>query len=132
MDLCNIRYPDNSFDAIICCHVLEHIVDERKAISELYRILKPRGWAILQVPIALSIESTYEDYSLTSPSERTRAFGHAGHVRIYGRDYKDRLEQIGFSVDVFEWCNEKDSFGGQENKFGLIENECVLLASKPA
>lgn len=131
MDICAIQFPDNSFDAIICNHVLEHIVDDRKAMSELYRVLKPGGWAILQVPISLALESTYEDFSITTASGREEAFGQEDHVRLYARDYKDRLEDIGFKVEVFLWLAEAEDFGGQNNKFGLNEKEGLYKAVKP-
>jgi SAM-dependent methyltransferase len=131
IDITNISYDDNSFDFIICNHVLEHIIDDRKAMAELYRILKPGGRAILQVPISASLESTYEDSSIITPLERERAFGQADHVRIYARDYEQRLEQVGFAVDIFEWSANNHCFGGQKNKFGLIEAERVYCARKP-
>lgn len=131
MDITDISCRDNSFDTIICNHVLEHIIDDRKAMSELYRILKPGGWAILQVPISASLESTYEDFSIITPLERERVFGQADHVRIYARDYAQRLEQAGFAVDIFEWSANNHYFGGQKNKFGLIEDEPVYCARKP-
>lgn len=131
MDLCDIQFADNSFDAIICNHVLEHIVDDRRALSELYRVLKPGGWVILQVPISLSLEATYEDCSVTTTSAREQAFGQADHVRIYARDYKDRLEQSGFSVEVFQWSTESRDFGGEKNRFGLNKDESVYRAIRP-
>jgi predicted SAM-dependent methyltransferase len=116
---------------IICNHVLEHIIDERRAMYELYSILKQGGWAILQVPISVSLESTYEDFSIITPSEREQVFGQADHVRIYARDYTQRLEQVGFAVDIFDWTANNHCFGGQKNKFGLIEDERVYCARKP-
>jgi ubiquinone/menaquinone biosynthesis C-methylase UbiE len=131
MDLTNIELPDARFDAIICCHVLEHVVDDHKAISELYRVLKPGGWAILQVPISPN-SATYEDCSIVEPSEQERAFGQQGHVRIYGMDYLDRLQRAGLTVKVFRWQSESERFGGRENIFGLIENEPLFFARRPA
>lgn len=130
MDITNIHFPDNSFDSIICNHVLEHIIDDRKAMSELYRTLKAGRWSILQVPLSLSLEKTYEDFSITSATGRERAFGRGDHVRIYAKDYKDRLEQAGFKVDVFKWITESENFGGRTNRFGLNEEECLFLVSK--
>lgn len=130
MDITNIQFPDNFFDAIICNHVLEHIIDDRKAMSELYRTLKAGGWAILQVPLSLSLEKTYEDFSITTTAGREEAFGQMDHVRIYARDYKDRLEQAGFKVNVFKWVTEAEGFGGRKNRFSLVEEECVFHASK--
>ena len=95
------------------------------------RVLTPGGWAILQVPMSLSSESTYEDFSIRTASGREQAFGQADHVRIYGRDYKDRLDRAGFMVSVFKWTTEPDRFGGPGNRFGLNEEEDVYVATKP-
>ncbi len=130
MDITDIQFPDDSFDAIICNHVLEHIIDDGKAMSELYRTLKPGGWAILQVPISLTLEKTYEDFSLTTIRAREEAFGQGDHVRIYAQDYQDRLAQAGFKVNVFKWVTEAKNFGGRWNVFGLIEEECVYFVGK--
>ena len=130
MDITNIQFPDNFFDSIICNHVLEEIIDDRKAMSELYRTLKAGRWAILQVPLSLSLEKTYEDFSITSTAGREKAFGLRENVRIYAKDYKDRLERTGFEVDTFKWVTESENFGGRRNRFGLIEEECLFLANK--
>jgi len=100
MDITDIKYPDDSFDVIICNHVLEHIIDDYKAMSELYRVLKPEGWAVLLVPLYQNLEKTYENSSITSPEEREKAFGQKDHVRIYGFDYAQRLEKSGFKVNI--------------------------------
>jgi len=97
MDITDIRYPDESFDVIMCNHVLEHVVDDAKAMREFYRTLKKGGWAILLVPI-VDMDKTYEDFSITTDSEREKAFGQYDHVRRYGRDYVDRLKAAGFNV----------------------------------
>ena len=94
MDITDIQYPSNSFDVIYCSHVLEHIPNDRQAMRELCRVLRPDGWAILQVPIL--VESTLEDPTVTSPEERERLYGQHDHVRAYGLDYKDRLVEAGF------------------------------------
>ncbi len=96
LDITDIDMPDASFDVIYCSHVLEHIPDDHKAMSELYRVLKPGGWAILLVPSNRK-GLTIEDFGL-SPAERLRRYGQADHVRIYGRDYRDRLERAGWGV----------------------------------
>jgi SAM-dependent methyltransferase len=131
MDVTDIHFPDGSFDAIICNHVLEHVIDDRKAVLELFRVLRPGGWAILQVPVSLSLNSTYEDSSITTPAAREQAFGQRDHVRIYAEDYAARLAQAGFQVNAFKWTAEAEHFGGARNTFGLIEEESVYLASKP-
>lgn len=104
-DITGTSFADNSFDLIFCSHVLEHIEDDNKAMRELRRILKPEGVAILLVPIKDTfngkiIHETFEDFSITAPDEREKVFGQSDHVRIYGRDYKDRLEHAGFQVTI--------------------------------
>jgi SAM-dependent methyltransferase len=132
MDLTGIPFPDSTFDAIICNHVLEHIVDDAKAIAELFRVLRPGAWAILQVPFSPAIDATYEDFSITDSAGRVRAFGQHDHVRIYAMDYVDRLEQAGFAVELFRWRADARGYGGEQNKFGLIEREVVFFASRKA
>jgi predicted SAM-dependent methyltransferase len=129
MDITEIKYEDNSFDVIICNHVFEHIPDDRRAMSELYRVLKPAGWAILQVPISLLLNKTYEDSTVTTPEEREKVFGQSNHVRIYGKDYKDRLKKVGFSVEVYNFARE---FGESTmHKYGLVKEEDIYICSKP-
>ena len=130
MDITDIQFPDESFDAIICNHVLEHIIDDGKAMSELYRTLKPGGWAILQVPLSLTLKNTYEDASITTEAAREQAFGQNDHVRIYAADYKDRLTHAGFTVEVFKWVDEAENFGGRRNLFGLNEDESVFFCQQ--
>lgn len=98
MDITDIHYPENSFDAIYCSHVLEHVPEDRKAMREFHRVLRPGGWAILMVPLAA--EPTDEDLSVTDPKERARRFGRHDHVRLYGPDFADRLREAGFEVSV--------------------------------
>ena len=100
MDICDIQYPDNSFDAIYCSHVLEHVPDDKQAMREFYRVLKTNGWAILNVPITR--EKTFEDPSIVDPKERLKAFGQEDHVRCYGQDYVDRLRDSGFDVEIIK------------------------------
>lgn len=98
MDLTDIPEDDATFDVIYCSHVLEHIPDDRKAIAECFRVLKPGGWAILLVPICG--DTIVEDPTITDPRERERRFGQHDHVRIYGRDYVTRLAGAGFDVET--------------------------------
>ncbi len=128
LDATNINYSDNSFDVIICSHVLEHIPDDLKAMQELYRVLKVGGWGVLQVPISISIDKTYEDFSVTTPEERKRVFGQADHVRIYARDYVDRLKAAGFTVKTY---NHADKFGALDaEKYGLEKNDNLYIVCK--
>ncbi len=97
-DICKLPFKDEEFDVILCNHVLEHIPDDTKAIQELYRVLQKGGMAILQIPQDLSRGKTFEDDSITDKKERAKIFGQYDHVRIYGRDYFDKLRSIGFTV----------------------------------
>jgi len=128
MDITDMKYEDDSFDVVICNHVLEHISDDRKAMAELYRVLKPNGWAILQVPISLSLYQTYEDPLVKSPEEREKIFGQNDHVRIYAKDYQDRLKEAGFSVEIYSFA---EGFGESAiRKYGLIKDENIYICSK--
>lgn len=104
-DICNLPFTDNEYDVIFCNHVLEHIPNDTKAMQELYRVLKPGGMAILQIPQDLNRETTFEDDSITDPQERARIFGQYDHVRIYGRDYFEKLRYIGFKVDEVNYTS---------------------------
>ena len=97
-DICNLPFEDNKYDVILCNHVLEHIPDDTKAMQELYRVLKPGGMAILQIPQDLNRAVTFTDDTITNQKERAEIFGQYDHVRIYGRDYFDKLRSIGFTV----------------------------------
>jgi SAM-dependent methyltransferase len=98
MDITDIGYPDGSFDVIYCSHVLEHVDDDRRAMQELHRVLRPGGWAIVLVPVMG--DRTFEDPQIVEPRERERAFGQEDHVRRYGLDIVERLQEAGFSVEV--------------------------------
>lgn len=97
-DIMNLSFDDGSFDIIICIHVLEHVEDDRKAMSELYRILKKKGFALIDVPIDINRQETYENSSITTPEERAKEYWQWDHMRLYGRDFPDRLRDAGFIV----------------------------------
>jgi predicted SAM-dependent methyltransferase len=119
MDIMEIQYSDEAFDIIICNHVLEHVIDDIKAMKEIYRVLKKGGWAILLVPIA-NIEKTYEDETITSDGGRFWAFGQGNHIRKYGKDYEERLKSVGFNVKIIG----SDELAGDDGieKMRLKEN----------
>lgn len=102
-DICNLPFKENEFDIILCNHVLEHIPDDTKAMQELYRVLKPGGMGIFQIPQDLSRATTFEDNSITDKKERAKIFGQYDHVRIYGRDYFDKLRSVGFKVNEIDY-----------------------------
>jgi len=97
-DICDLPFANDTYDVILCNHVLEHIPDDIKAMQELYRVLKPGGMGIFQIPQDLSRAETFADNTITDAKERARIFGQYDHVRIYGRDYFDKLRRIGFTV----------------------------------
>jgi len=105
-DICDLPFDDNSFDVVFCNHVLEHIPDDTKAMQELYRVLKNDGFGIFQIPQDLSRAITFEDDSITDPKERAKIFGQYDHVRVYGRDYFDKLRSIGFKVDEVDYTKK--------------------------
>jgi SAM-dependent methyltransferase len=128
VDITNIPFKENYFDVILCNHVLEHIIDDRKAMSELYRVMKIGQWGIFQVPIDYSRKMTYEDFTITAPKDRKKAFGQSDHVRIYGQDYKDRLKSAGFNVIQDEYIK---SFTSEELfRFGLKTSHLIYFCSK--
>lgn len=129
MDITAIALTGNYFDCIICYHVLEHILDDQRAMAELFRVLKPGGWSILQSPVDHTLDTTYEDSAITSPDERERAFGQNDHVRIYGKDYKDRLEQAGFRVHIDNYVEELGELAIK--RYVLMRDEKIYLCTKP-
>ena len=98
MDITNIPFPDNSFDIVYCSHVMEHVVEDRKAFKEFYRVLAPNGWAIFLVPIKMDQRTDEDHPSVASPKEREKRFGQSDHVRMYGWDFRNRVEETGFQV----------------------------------
>ena len=102
-DICDLPFKDNEFDIIFCNHVLEHIPDDTKAMQELFRVLKPGGFGVFQIPQDLKREITFEDDSIVDKKERAKIFGQYDHVRIYGRDYFKKLRSIGFKVEEVDY-----------------------------
>lgn len=98
LDVQKMDFPDNTFDVVICCHVIEHVDHDDQAMREIYRVLKPGGFAVLQVPLALNLEKTIEDRTLATDKERKLKFGQVDHVRLYGMDYIEKLKAAGFRL----------------------------------
>lgn len=127
-DICNLPFEDNSFDIILCNHVLEHIPNDIKAIKELYRVMKPGGWGIFQIPQDLKRDITFEDNSITDKKERAKIFGQYDHVRVYGRDYFDKLRSIGFKVEEVDYTSTLSK--SEIVKYCLEEDEIIPVVYK--
>ncbi|WPR70205.1 class I SAM-dependent methyltransferase [Flavobacterium sp. NG2] len=120
-DITAIPEDENTFDLIICYHVLEHVIEDRKAMNELYRILKPTGTLLVQTPFKEG--DIYEDYSITTKEERLKHFEQEDHVRIYSVEgLKNRLTKSGFKVEIKPF--KKDTF------YGLTDNEIIFVLKK--
>ncbi len=129
MDLMRMPFPVNTFDVIICSHVLEHIVDDQQGMRELFRVLKVGGWAILQAPIALSLQTTYENPALTNEQDRIREFGQRDHLRLYALDYLDRLKCAGFTVRIFS--RAKSLARSCVEDMRLMKSRIFIFVQKP-
>ncbi len=127
-DICDLPFKDNSFDFIICNHVLEHIPDDTKAMQELYRVLAPSGTAIVQVPYDAKREITFEDNTITDQSERTRIFGQYDHLRVYGMDYFKKLSSIGFEVNALDYTSSISS--DDIERYRLCKGELLPVCKK--
>ncbi len=127
-DICNLPFEDNEYDVILCNHVLEHIPDDTKAMQELYRVLKPGGMGIFQIPQDLTRKVTFEDDSITDKKERAKIFGQYDHVRVYGRDYFEKLRSIGFKIKEVDYTKilSKDDVA----KYCLAKGEIIPVVSK--
>ncbi|MGB2475949.1 MAG: class I SAM-dependent methyltransferase [Flavobacteriaceae bacterium] len=127
-DICALPFEKNTFDLVLCNHVLEHVIDDRKAIRELYRVLKKGGTLIAQVPLDEKRRDTFQDDTITDPKERSRVFGQYDHVRIYGNDYYQRLKAAKFDAKPIDFLAELNE--EEKHRFALPKNECVPVAVK--
>ena len=127
-DIVNLPFNDNSFDVIFCNHVLEHVQDDTKAMKELFRVMKKGGMGIFQVPQDLNRDVTFEDNSITDPKERAKIFGQYDHVRVYGRDYFDKLRSIGFNVEEVNYSQKISS--ELSSRYRLMEGELLPVVFK--
>ena len=128
MDVLNIPFEDNTFDVVFCNHVMEHVTSDLKAMSEIYRVLKPDGWAIMQSPVYPDIEKTLEDPSITDPREREQIYGQNDHLRKFGRDYGERIKRAGFKVtedNFLEELSEK-----VRTRYALPNEEIIYFCEK--
>jgi len=140
LDVMDLPFEGESFDFLICNHVLEHVEDDRRALAEIRRVLRPGGWAILMCPVDRRRATTLEDPTVTTPAERHRVYGQSDHLRLYGRDYADRLAEAGFAVRAVRYAEGCDS--RSIRRFGLVRESdsafgeedvffCVKSAPEP-
>ena len=128
-DICALPFDDNSFDWILCNHVLEHIPSDTKAMQELYRVLKPGGKALLQVPLDPKRDTTFEDNSITDKATRTKIFGQYDHVRVYGKDYFEKLRAIGFRVNELQFG--KTLSKDERTRYAIVKTEYIPVCERP-
>jgi len=127
-DICALPFNNDQYDLIFCNHVLEHIQDDKKAMEELYRVLKKGGTLIAQVPLNEELDETFEDDTITDKKERTRIFGQYDHVRVYGKDYYTRLNTVGFESKGITFINTMSI--EEIDRFGLPQKERIPVAVK--
>lgn len=128
-DITDLSFENNFFDLIICNHVLEHVIDDIKAMNEFYRVMKKGGNAILQIPYSNTIKESIEDPQFTTKKEREINFGQEDHVRIYSRkNYIDKLKSVGFTVNQINPYTIK--WPVSPKKLGLNKNECLFIVKK--
>lgn len=127
-DICALPFANDSYDVILCNHVLEHIPDDTKAMQELFRVLKPNGWGIFQIPQDLNRATTFEDNSITDKADRARIFGQYDHVRVYGLDYFDKLRLAGFKVEAVDYTAKLTK--EQIETYRLAKGELIPLVRK--
>ena len=127
-DIVNLPFNDNSFDVVFCNHVLEHIQDDTKAMKELFRVMKKGGMGVFQVPQDLNRDVTFEDNSIMDPKERAKIFGQYDHVRVYGRDYFDKLRSVGFKVEEVNYSQKISS--ELSRRYRLMEGELLPVVFK--
>jgi SAM-dependent methyltransferase len=127
LDITHLPFENESFDVIICNHVLEHVSEDKTGMKELYRVLKQGGFAILQVPYAPELKHTIEDPSIQDPKLRLRKFGQKDHVRIYGQDYINRLQESGFSVELIYLYQKNPTY---YDKIAINAEEPLFIARK--
>jgi len=121
IDVQAMPFENDSFDIVICNHVLEHVEDDIKAMKEIYRILRKGGFAIMQVPFSSSMERTHEDSSITDPRERERQFRQKDHLRLYGKDYTERVKKAGFVIRDKNYIEKVDDIMKQQYRLPEFE-----------
>jgi SAM-dependent methyltransferase len=129
LDVHKMPFEDNTYEVVFCNHVMEHVEDDQKAMSEIYRVMKPEGYAILQIPLFHPLpEVTFEDKSIVDPKAREEAFGQDDHVRLYGKDYAEKIRNVGFEVVEDDFGNRLTE--NQKSKYALPKKEPIFFCKK--
>ncbi|MGL1888017.1 MAG: methyltransferase domain-containing protein [Reichenbachiella sp.] len=129
MDIHDMPFEDDRFDVAFCNHVMEHVRDDIHSMKQIYRVLKPGGWAIIQIPLFHPLpDVTQEDASVTDPKDRDRLYGQDDHVRLYGKDYADRLRSAGFDVVEDEFAHTLSP--ELQQKYALPMDEPIFFCRK--
>jgi hypothetical protein len=123
-DITSLQFPDQSFDVVVCLHVLEH-VDDITALAEIYRVLENGGRALIMVPVVEGWDQTYESIDVTTARERRRHYGQADHLRYYGRDFRNRVRSAGFDLTEFS------ASPGDEVMYGILRADRLFVARRP-
>lgn len=128
MDVHEIPFDEGTFDVVFCNHVMEHVENDIKSMSEIHRVLKPRGWAIIQSPVYMELDHTLEDPSITDPLEREKNYGQNDHMRKYGKDYGERLRKAGFKVSEDNYLDELSD--DKRKRYALPKKEVIYFCEK--
>jgi len=128
LDIQQMPLANDTYDVVICNHVLEHVADDRKAMREILRVLKSGGYAIMQVPMELTLEKTHEDPAIVDPRERAVHFRQKDHYRLYGRDFTERIKECGFIISGPDYAGELDQQTRQ--RYSLPEYEPMMAFYK--
>ena len=130
-DITNIPFPESSFDLILCAHVLGHVPDEKKAVEELFRVLKPDGQALVMTIIDWTRELTYENQQVTTASERLENYSEPDLVRLHGRDFSKRLANSGFNVEVIDYAKQLGDKARHDYSLGNGDREIIFKCTRP-
>ena len=128
-DITHMPFDDASFDGVLCSHVLEHVDDDRSAMAELCRVLRPGGGAAVLVPLDLDRRETYEDPAVVTPEQRERAYWQHDHMRLYAPDIADRLHEAGLEVEAVRMGEALPA--GAVRRHGILPGEVVFRCTRP-
>ncbi|MDQ3647415.1 MAG: methyltransferase domain-containing protein, partial [Actinomycetota bacterium] len=128
-DITRMPFDDASFDGILCSHVLEHVEDDRSAMAELCRVVRPGGWVAVLVPLDLERTDTYEDSAVVTREQRERAYWQHDHVRLYAPDIADRLQEAGLEVEAVRVSDSLPA--GAVRRHGILPGELIFHCTRP-